>query len=154
MNHKTLRGANTQNSPSHGKSTDQLVSQRLGLSDGAKSPRGDLLGVQLDIVVLEVETFLNDRSQLPDSPALLAQDALRVSGHEDDFCSLWGDANFHARVAIFGELTSQELVQLSLEDSVSNKLQMIWTDYYRRISFEINLPYFEENACDAENIFW
>lgn len=73
-------------------------------------------------MIFEVEPLLNDRGQFPDSPSLLTQHALCVSGHKDDLCPLWSDTDLHTRVAIFSQLTSQELVELSFEDSVSNKL--------------------------------
>lgn len=89
----------------------------------AQSTGGNFLGVKLDNLVLEVETLLDDGGQLPDTPALLTQNALRVCGQEDDFNPAWGDADLHTGVSILGELTSEELVQLCLEDAVSNELK-------------------------------
>ena len=45
--------------PPDSESTDELVPQRLCLSDGAESPRGHLLGVQLDGALGEIEALLH-----------------------------------------------------------------------------------------------
>ena len=57
-------------------STDELVPQRLGLRDGAQTPRGHLLGVQLDGALGEVEALLHHGGQLADAPALLSEHVL------------------------------------------------------------------------------
>ena len=66
--------------PPDSESTDELVPQRLCLSDGAESPRGHLLGVQLDGALGEIEALLHHGGQLADAPALLTEHVLRSGG--------------------------------------------------------------------------
>lgn len=50
--------------------------------------------------------------------------ASRLPGGEyDDLGPGWSDPDFYSRVAIFSQFASQELVQLSFEDAISDKLQ-------------------------------
>jgi len=112
-------------SPPDGKTSDEFVTERLSLGDGAETTGGDLLGVQLNAVFLEVEPLLNDGGQFPDSASLLSEYILRACGHDDDLSASRGDAHLDAGVTILGEFTSQELVQLRLEDSVSYKLPLL-----------------------------
>ena len=53
-------------SPTDGQTTDKLVTERLGLSDGAETPGGHLLGVQLHGILGEVEPLLDHAGQLTD----------------------------------------------------------------------------------------
>lgn len=66
---------------------------------------------------------MDDGGQFTDATSLLSQNVLGLGGHDDDLCAGGSDADLNAGVAILGQLTSQELVQLSLEDSVSNELE-------------------------------
>ena len=54
------------------------------LSNSAKTPSLDLLGIQLNGALWEVEPLLDDAGQLPDPPALLSQHVLGPGGHDDD----------------------------------------------------------------------
>merc|ERR1719251_774127 len=108
----------------HCESTDELVPQRLGLRDSAQTPRGHLLGVQLDGALGEVEALLHHGGQLADAPALLSEHVLCARGHDDDLGPGGGNTDFHAGVAILSELTGEELVQLGLEDAVGNELSL------------------------------
>ena len=52
--------------PTDSQASDKLVTERLGLSDGAETPGGHLLGVELDGVLGEVEPLLDHAGQLTD----------------------------------------------------------------------------------------
>ena len=80
-------------SPTHGKSTDKLVTERLGLSDGAETAGSDLFGVQLNGVLGEVETLLNDGGEFTNATAPLAQNIQGTGGEDDDLRAGGGDAN-------------------------------------------------------------
>merc|ERR1719291_258368 len=116
---------NTIASPPHGQTSDQLVTERLGLGNGAKSASGHLLGVELDSSLGEVEPLLDDAGQLPDPPALLSQNVLGPGGHDDDLGPGGSHADLDTGVAILGELSGEELIELGFEDSVSNKLSLL-----------------------------
>lgn len=47
----------------------------------------------------------------------------RPGGKDDDLGPGRGDAHLHPRVAVLGQLPSQKLIQLSLEDPVRDELQ-------------------------------
>lgn len=44
-------------------------------------------------------------------------------GQDDDLSPGWSNTHLHTGVAILSKLTSQELVQLGLEDTVCDELQ-------------------------------
>merc|ERR1719262_789918 len=111
--------------PPHGESTNELVAQRLGLSDGAQASGGDLLGVQLNVALGEVETLLHHRGQLADSASLLSEHILCPGGHDDDLCPGGSHSHLDTAVAILGKFTSQELVQLGLEHAVVHELSFL-----------------------------
>ena len=70
--------------PPDGETSDELVTERLGLGDGAETTGGDLLGVKLHGALGEVEPLLDNASELSDPPALLSEDVLGPGGHDDD----------------------------------------------------------------------
>ncbi len=107
----------------NGQTSDKLVAERLGLGDGAETAGGDLLGVEIHRVLGEVEPLLDDGGQLANPAALLSQNVLCPGSHDDDLRLGGSHTHLDTGVAIFGELASQELVQLSLEDSVGDKLE-------------------------------
>ena len=57
--------------PANGKTTEELVTERLSLSNGTETSVGNLLSVKLNTVLRESESLLHKRCQLPDSPPLL-----------------------------------------------------------------------------------
>merc|ERR1719373_1133045 len=71
------------------------------------------------------EPLLDHAGELTDPPALLSQDVLGAGGHDDDLGPGGGHADLHTRVTILGQLTGQELVQLSFENSVSDELPLL-----------------------------
>jgi hypothetical protein len=86
---------------------------------------------------------LDERGELADAAALLAEDLLGVGGTDDDLrcaqsCTFLirfvrethlsasvGDADVTARVALLRELTGEELVELGVEDTVGHKLALL-----------------------------
>lgn len=71
----------------------------------------------------EVESLLNHGGQLADPPAFLTEDILGAGGQDDDFCAGGGHTDLDSTVTILSQLTSEELVQLSLEDSIRHELK-------------------------------
>lgn len=70
--------------PTDGKTTEQLVAQALALRDCGETTVLDLLGVQLQGVLGELETFLDESGQLTNAATLLSKDLLGVGGTDDD----------------------------------------------------------------------
>jgi hypothetical protein len=94
-----------------GKTVEQLVAEGLALG-----------GVEGDGVLGELESLLDERGELTDAAALLAEDLLGVGGTDDDVGNGGGDADLDARVTLLSELALEELVQLGVEDTVSDEL--------------------------------
>lgn len=65
----------------------------------------DLLGVELQRVLGELESFLDESLELPDSPTLVTEDILGVGRTDDDLGTGVGDTDFTARVTFLGELS-------------------------------------------------
>lgn len=84
-------------------------------------------GVERDAVLGELEALLDEGGKLADPTALLAEDFLRVRGADDDVGHGGGDADFDARVAFFGQLALEELVQFGVEDSIGDELSPLGT---------------------------
>lgn len=107
----------------HQPTSNEFVSQRFSLCDGAEPAGGDLLRVQLHRLLGDVEPLLDHRGQLADPTALLSEHTLCPGRHNDDVRAGGRDAHLDSGVAILGELSGQELVQFRLEDSVSDELK-------------------------------
>lgn len=71
----------------------------------------------------KVVPFLDHRCQFTDASALLTQNILRSGGQNDDLRAGGSHSHLNTAVAILGQLTGEELVQLSLEQTVLHKLQ-------------------------------
>lgn len=93
-------------STAHGKATEELVAEGLGLGDGGKTTVLDLLGVELKRVLGEAETLLNESLELTDAAALVTKDLLGVGGTDDDLGAGVGDTDLTSGVALLGELAS------------------------------------------------
>ena len=65
-----------------------------------------------------LEPLLDEGGELPDSSSLLSEDLLGVGGPDDDLSSGVGHSDLTARVSLLSELSGEELVDLSLENSV------------------------------------
>lgn len=127
-----------------GEAVEQLVAQRLALGDGRETAVLDLGGVQRDRVLGELEALLDERGQLADAAALLAEDLLGVGGADDDVGDGGRDADLDARVALLGELALEELVELGVEDTVSDELSPLGAVEISKVSnsflFSIKRP--------------
>jgi hypothetical protein len=104
--------ARKMNSPPDGKTSQELVPQRLALSDGVQSTVLNLLGVELDGSLGELEPLLDEGGELPDPASLLAENLLGVGGADDDLGAGVGDADLAARVSLRGEGAGEELGKL------------------------------------------
>mmetsp|Transcript_32025 Transcript_32025/g.53811 ORF Transcript_32025/g.53811 Transcript_32025/m.53811 type:complete len:237 (+) Transcript_32025:412-1122(+) len=109
----------------HGEATDQLVTEGLGLGDGAQAAVGDLLGVQLNGPLREVEPLLDDRGQLANAATLLAENGLCAGSADDDLGTHRGNADLDTGVSILSELTGEQLVQLGEENAISHELTLL-----------------------------
>jgi hypothetical protein len=92
--------------PSHGETTEELVSEGLALSDGGKTSELDLFGVKLQRVLGELESLLDKRLEFTDSSSLVTEDFLGVGSSNNDFGSGVGDSDFTSRVSLLGKLSS------------------------------------------------
>jgi len=70
--------------PPNSETTKELVSQTLTLRNRREPTVLDLFGVQFQRVFGELETFLNERSQLADAASFLAKNFLGMGGADDD----------------------------------------------------------------------
>lgn len=93
------------------------------MSDGVETSVLDLLGVELQGSFGESESLLDQRGEFSDSSTLVTEDVLSVGGSDDDFGSGVGDSDLTARVSFLGELSSEELVEFSGKDTVSDELR-------------------------------
>lgn len=107
---------------SNGETVEELVSERLALSDGGETTVLDLGGVEGDGVLGELESLLDERGELTNAAALLAENLLGVGGSDDDVGNGGGDADLDAGVTLLSELALEELVELGVEDTVSDEL--------------------------------
>jgi hypothetical protein len=103
--------------PTDGQTTQQLVAERLALRHSGQAPILDLFGVELDGALGEFEPLLDERGELADPAALLAEDLLGVGGADDDFRPGVRYADLAARVALRGQLAHEELGQFGVEDA-------------------------------------
>lgn len=109
----------------HGEATEQLKAKGLALGDGAESAVLDAGGVQLNVVLGEVEPLLHKRGELSDASALVSEDVLCAGGADDDFRADGGHADLDTRVSILSELAGEELVELAVEDTVLDELALL-----------------------------
>ena len=105
-----------------GKTVEELVAEGLALGDGAETAVLDLGGVEGDGVLGELEALLDEGGELADAAALLSKDLLGVGGADDDVGDGGGDADLDAGVTLLSELALEELVELGVEDTVSDEL--------------------------------
>lgn len=107
---------------SDGKAVEELVAEGLALRDGGETTVLDLGGVEGDRVLGELEALLDERGELADAAALLTENLLGVGGSDDDVGDGGCDADLDAGVTLLSELTLEELVELGVEDTVSDEL--------------------------------
>jgi len=107
---------------SNGKTVQKLVSEGLALSDGGETTVLNLGGVKGDGVLGELESLLDERGELANAAALLTENLLGVGGSDDDVGNGGSDADLDAGVTLLSELALEELVELGVEDTVSDEL--------------------------------
>lgn len=105
-----------------GEAVEELVAEGLALGDGGETAVLDLGGVEGDGVLGELEALLDQRGQLADAAALLAEHLLGLGGADDDVGHGGRDADLDAGVTLLSELALEELVELGVEDTVSDEL--------------------------------
>lgn len=110
-----------------GETVEELVAQGLALSDGGQTAVLDLGGVEGHRVLGELEALLDEGGELANAAALLAENLLGVGSADDDVGDGGSDAHFDAGVALLGKLALEELVQLGVEDTVSDELSALGT---------------------------
>ena len=108
-----------------GETVQELVAERLALGDGGQTAVLDFGGIEGDRVLGELETLLDEGSELADAAALLAEDLLGVRRADDNIGDGRGDADLNARVALLSQLTLEELVQLGIEDTIGDELSAL-----------------------------
>ena len=105
-----------------GETVEELVAEGLALSDSGETAVLDLGGVEGDGVLGELEALLDQAGELADAASLLAEDLLCVGGADDDVGDGRCDADLDAGVTLLSKLALEELVQLGVEDTVSDEL--------------------------------
>lgn len=108
-----------------GETVEELVAEGLALGDGGETAVLDLGGVEGDGVLGELEALLDERGELADAAALLAENLLGVGGADDDVGYRGGDADLDAGIALLGQLALEELVELSVEDAIGDELSAL-----------------------------
>lgn len=133
--HLATLGAGLHHEPEHavagssdGHTAQELVLEGLALGLGTEASVPDLLGEELDGALLEAESLLDQRGDLPDSSAALAQDLGGVGGSDNNLGVDGSDSHFHTRVAILGQLLLEELVQFGVENAISDELTLLAND--------------------------
>jgi len=101
-----------------GETVEELVSEGLALGDSGETTVLDLGGVERYRVLGELEALLDQRGELADAAALLAEDILGVGGADDDVGDGRGDADLDTGVTLLSKLALEELVELGVEDTV------------------------------------
>ena len=108
-----------------GKTLEELVLERLALSHGTETTVGDTLDIESDLILVESETLLDDTGELTDALTVLAEDALGTSGADDDLSAGGSATDLNTSIAKIDELTSEELADLRVENTVCNKLSLL-----------------------------
>jgi hypothetical protein len=117
-----------------GETVEELVAERLALGDGRQTAVLDLGGIEGDRVLGELEALLDQAGELADAAALLAENLLGVGGADDDVGDGRGDADLDAGVALLSKLALEELVQLGVEDTISDELSPLGAASKERVS--------------------
>ena len=125
-------GAGVHDVPDHsvagttnGHTLEQLEPKRLGLGHGAETARLHTLHKKLHRQLLNVESFLDQRSQLSNSDATLTKNLSSSSGTNDDLHLEVSLSNLNTGVAILSENFAQELIELGLENALLDELRLL-----------------------------
>jgi len=111
---------NTIGGSSDGETSEELVSEGFSLGDCGETSVGYSLDVEVDLALLVAPSLVDDSGELPDSSGLLSEDLAGSGGDDDNFASLGLSYN-DAAVSILGKLSLEELVEFSLEHTISDK---------------------------------
>ena len=114
-------------STADGEAVEELVAEGLALGDSGETTVLDLGSVEGDGVLRELEALLDEAGELADAASLLAKNLLGVCRADDDVGHGRSDADLDAGVTLLGQLTLEELVELSIEDAVSDELSALGT---------------------------
>ncbi len=163
----------------YSQSIQQFVAEGFALCDGRETTVLNLGSVEGDGVFWEFEAFLDQRGQFADAAALFAQDFLGMCCADDYSLtsvkarvSYWdkpaertdigngrSDADFDARVSLFGQLALEEFVQLSVEDTVCDELSPLryggslgCSGHVERIVYEVGLR--KRSSTIEESRWW
>jgi hypothetical protein len=123
-------------SSSDSETVQKFVSEGFALCDGGETTVLDLCGIERNGVLWELESLLDQRGEFANSSSLLAENFLCVGCANDDIGDGGGNADFNTRVSLLGQLTLEELVQFSVEDTISNKLSPL-----RAVKMKVSMVY-------------
>jgi len=111
-------------SETHGGAGEELVLKDLSVGGGAKVlvvVEGLDREVDLVVFVVEVVSLLNEGLDLLDGSCLLVNEVGGLGAADTDFSAHAGKTDLNAGVTLLSESAGEELVEFSLEDSVSNE---------------------------------
>mmetsp|Transcript_67951 Transcript_67951/g.109509 ORF Transcript_67951/g.109509 Transcript_67951/m.109509 type:complete len:217 (-) Transcript_67951:74-724(-) len=109
----------------NGQAAQELEAQGLALGHGAACAVLHALREELDAVLRETESLLHEGGQFPDATALLSEDLASAGGTDDDLRADRRDSDLDAGVAVLAQCAGQELVQLSIENTISHELALL-----------------------------
>lgn len=110
-------------SAADGDTVGELEVDGLSLCNSGESTVADVLSIELNI--LDTPAGLDESSQLADAATLLTDDGLGAGSADDDGGRSRGAANLDTSVTLRTEDAGEELVQFSIEDTVSNELALL-----------------------------
>jgi len=113
---------NTVASATDSNTVEEFVLEGLALSNSAETAEGNLLSVQLDSVLRELETLLDQGGQLADATTLNTENLLSLGSTDDDLGTGRGHTDLNTRVTLSSELALEELVQFGVENTIGNEL--------------------------------
>lgn len=111
------------------KTVEEFVSEGLALSDGGETTVLDLGGVEGDGVLWELKSLLDEGGEFANSSSLLSENFLCVGCANDDIGDGGSNANLDARVSLLSEFTLEELVQLSIENTIGYEFTSLGAFY-------------------------
>ena len=88
------------------------------MGHGRKTTVLHFRGIKRHRVIGKLESLLDQRGEFTDASALLAENFLGVCGADDDIGDGGSDADFNARVALFGKLALEKFIEFGVEDTI------------------------------------
>lgn len=125
---------NTVAGTTNSNTVQQLETQGLSLGQSRETTEGNALSVQLDGAIREVETLLDDGSQLANAAALLTQNILGTGGTDDDLSALGGLTDLDTSETIVAQLALEEVVQLGVEETILDELYSVCNQFMHAIT--------------------